>query len=179
MLTMPQGVSVSFFDYSTKTAWLLSKAATEIVDQAAAERRDQAGESRPIPRSEFPTGKQRSKPSDSLKGGTLMVGLVLTCLSPVCPLVLAGMGVWPLLITVRGISRFDTRRSDKRLLAAGIVCLLALGVLFLGPMLLLWAIPDVASLAALASSSFGFGWGVLLIGSIVLLLGGAVRAGVP
>jgi hypothetical protein len=79
------------------------------------------------------------------------------------------------LIAIRAICRNENQSGDKRLTIAGILCLVSLAILFLGPMFLLWAIPELPSLLALGMSSFGFGWGVLLIGSIALLLGGAVR----
>jgi hypothetical protein len=60
-----------------------------------------------------------------------------------------------------------------------VLSLLALGILYLGPMLVLWAAPDALSAMALGITSFGFGWGVLLVGSVLLLIGGAVRQDEP
>jgi hypothetical protein len=76
--------------------------------------------------------------------------------------------VWVLLGAVKGVGR-------KRLTTLGILSLVALGTLYLGPMLVLWAIPEAAAAMALIATSFGFGWGVLLAGAILLLIGGAVR----
>jgi hypothetical protein len=65
--------------------------------------------------------------------------------------------------------------KGRPLTVAGVFCLVALAVMYFGPMLVLWAAPGALSALALAATSFGFGWGVLLLGSVLLLTGGAVR----
>jgi hypothetical protein len=159
MLTAPMGLNVTFFDYCTKVAWGLSKAATHALDDE---------ESRSESRPQRQTTEHKTKTSDMLKVLALGIGLVLTLASLFCPIAIILIATWVLSEVVR-----SSRPSVFRV--AGILCLLALAIMFLGPMLVLWAAPDALSGMALATTSFGFGWGILLLGSVVLLVCGAAR----
>jgi hypothetical protein len=180
MLNAPMGVSVNFFDYSTKAAWLLSKAASEAMDESARDSRTR-GPLRGERHVESWGGPQhggdgqQSKPSDVLRVAALGVGLALTLVSPFCPLALVVTAVFSLWAMVRGLGQDELRPGARTLTILGVFCLLALGVLFLGPMLVMWAVPDSLSVLALGATSFGFGWGVLLLGSVLLLMSGAIR----
>lgn len=76
---------------------------------------------------------------------------------------------------MRGFGQDSMQPAARTVTIEGVLCLFALGVLFLGPMLVIWAAPDALSVLALGATSFGFGWGVLLLGSVSLLLSGAIR----
>src|SRR5439155_16367646 len=54
-----------------------------------------------------------------------------------------------------------------------VLSLVALAILFLGPTLVIWAIPDELSVIALGAVSAGYGWGILIVGSLLLLVSGA------
>lgn len=82
MLIAPMEVSVNFFDYSTKAAWLLSKAASEAMDQSVRDPRSRQpvqSDSFVEPRPSSPRGgdPQPAKPSEALKSIALVVGLAL------------------------------------------------------------------------------------------------------
>jgi hypothetical protein len=179
MLTFPLGVSVSFFDYTTKTAWILSKAATKIMDIVDDGLRIEGASLAPSPaRSEegFPTSpKRKAKPSEGLRSVAFEVGLPLTAVSPFCPLLMVGMAIFALSFAVWSLQRHARQQRSWLLIVAGGVCLICLAILFTGPMLLLWAAEDALASEAIVVSSFGFGWALLLVGSVCLWLAGVVR----
>lgn len=181
MLRAQENVSVSFFDYSMKGAWLLSKAAVEAMDYAAGDSgiRQRPEDSVRLERLESwksQSDRSPSKPSDGLRLVALSIGLVLTLISPFCPLILVAIAVFVLRAVVRELGQAATTGMRAKMLTiAGVFCLAALGILYFGPMLVLWSIPGVLSGIAFNLISFGFGWGVLLFGSFLLLLGGAIR----
>jgi hypothetical protein len=175
MFAMPMGLNVNFFDFSVKSGWVLSKAAFKAMDEAS-ENLDQPREPSRVRSVQAPAEKQHEKPSEGPRSIALVAGIVLSFLALFSPFILVIVAVVALAISVRGMGTLHNRRSDKRLLILGALSLAALAALFLGPMLILWAIPDEVSLVALAASSFGFGWGILLVGCICVLMAGAVTS---
>jgi hypothetical protein len=174
MLTLSNGDSINFFNYSLKTGWLMTKAAAAALDKGA----DNRPQPRPLTRSpekSYDASEVKQKPSDSLRAAALLVGFVLTVLSPFSPLLMVALAVLSLWGIVRELGWTGNRRRSGTLTFSGVFCLLAILVLYAGPMLVLWAIPDLLSFLALVVSSFSFGWGVLLGGSILLVMAGLIR----
>jgi hypothetical protein len=172
MLTGPLGASLNFFDYSTKGAWVLSKAAANKLDDIGEEEPPSYFRADERPRK---THDRQWKPSEMLSAVALIVGLVLTFISLFCPIALVGVAVWVLWTAAKGKGWAGSGARARPLTVAGMLCLIALGVLFFGPMMVLWGVPDALAAVALGATSFGFGWAVLLFGSILLLLTGAVK----
>jgi hypothetical protein len=185
MFTAPMGFSISFVDWSTKTAWLLVKAISEVMDRpppvaGKAENPPGAPKER-RPTQETPETRQKPEtatapaqtPSVGEKDATLLLGLVLTAVSPFCPPSLLCLALLALVLALRGaLSPGGSRRWGY--LVVGALCFLVLAVLFAGPMLVVWSLPDLVATVIVAAVSLGFGWGLLLAGSILVLAAGFV-----
>ena len=165
MLSVPGSFRVSFFDFSVITARTVIKLLTS-----------PGGAANLSPTLALPpkSGPERSGfPSSAFRAAVLWAGLVVSAIAPFCPPLLGLLAALSLWTVIRGAGRPGGRSA--RLTLAGVICLLALLDLCADRLLLLWAAPNPLSDLAYVVMSFGFGWAVLLTGSILLLTAGRVR----
>jgi hypothetical protein len=176
MVTFPVLGNVTFFDYTTKVAWLMSKAALNSMDEDAQSKVTTKGQDKSRDPRSTSGVKEEARPSDELRTTALTIGIPLTIISPLCSPILILMAFFALWVTVRSLQQIGpVHRKGSGLSLAGVMCILSLGILFIGPMLVLWGAPDRVSTVAVGVTSFGFGWGILLAGSVLVLMAGMVQ----
>jgi hypothetical protein len=121
MLTAPAGITVSFFDYSTKAAWGMSKIALKVLDASAEPSRESKEDT---PNAVVRAGNDyaaQSKPSDTVKLIALSVGIVLTLVSPISPVALLVVGVYVLWSTIRSLTQGGASHKRMRTSALSIL----------------------------------------------------------